>query len=40
MFEKKLYYPVALLGELLWDCDSDYQKIVYRVAARDDVEFC
>ncbi len=40
MFEKKLCYPVALLGELLWDCDSDYQKIVYRVAARDDVEFC
>lgn len=39
MFEKKLYYPVALLGELLWDCDSDYKDIVHRVATRQNVEF-
>lgn len=39
MFEKKLYYPVALLGEILWDCDTDYEKLSYQVAARSDVEF-
>lgn len=39
MFEKKLYYPVALLGRILWDCDTDYEKLAYQVAARSDVEF-
>lgn len=39
MFEKKLYYPVALLGELLWDCDTGFRELAYRVALRSDVEF-
>lgn len=39
MFEKKLYYPVALLGEMLWDCGGDLKALTYRVAMRDNVEF-
>jgi len=39
MFEGKLYYPVALLGEFLWDCDTDPKTIIHRVALRNDVEF-
>jgi len=39
MFEKKLYYPVALLGEMLWDCTGDLKNLIYRVAARSNVEF-
>lgn len=39
MFEKKLYYPVALLGEMLWDCGGDLTGLTYRVAMRDNVEF-
>jgi len=39
MFEMKLYYPVALLGEMLWDCESDLKDLTYRVALRRDVEF-
>ena len=39
MFEQMLYYPVALLGEFLWDCDTDPKMIAHRVAVRNDVEF-
>lgn len=39
MFEKKLYFPVALLGELLWDCQAPYEVVLHRVATRDDVVF-
>lgn len=39
MFEKKLYYPAALLGEMLWDCSGNLKALIYRVAARSNVEF-
>ena len=39
MFDRKMYYPVALLGEFLWDCDTDPKTIIHRVALRNDVEF-
>ena len=39
MFEQKLYYPVALLGEFMWDCYSDPKTIMHRVALRNDVDF-
>lgn len=39
MFEQMLYYPVALLGEFLWDCETDPKVIAHRVAVRNDVEF-
>lgn len=39
MFEGKFYYPVALLGEMMWDGESDLKAITHRVALRGDVEF-
>ena len=39
MFEKRMYYPVALLGEFMWDCCSDPKTIMHRVALRNDVDF-
>ena len=39
MFEKRMYYPVALLGEFMWDCTSDAKAIIHRVALRNDVDF-
>ena len=39
MFEKHLFYPVALLGEMMWDCSRDIKEIMCEVALNDYVEF-
>ena len=39
MFESKLYYPVALYTQMLWDCESDIKNIICETALRNDVEF-
>ena len=39
LLEKRLFYPVALLGEMLWNCDRPYREIAYQTALRQDVEF-
>ena len=39
MFEDKLFYPVLLLGELMWDKETDLNEIIHRIAMRGDVEF-
>jgi len=39
MFDRKLYYPVALLGEFLWDAETELSEVIHRVALREDVEF-
>lgn len=39
MFEKNLWYPVALYSEMLWDCNGAFADILSSVALRDDVTF-
>lgn len=39
MFDDKIQFPVALLGEMLWDCNSDYKDILCNVALRNYVQF-
>jgi len=39
MFEDKLYYPVALYAQMLWDTKSDIKDIMCDVALKDYVEF-
>ena len=39
MFEKNLMYPVALYGEMLWDCDVPFAEILSGVALRMDITF-
>ena len=39
MFEKNLWYPVALYSEMLWDCEADFADLLSAVALRDDITF-
>lgn len=39
MFEQKLYYPVALFGEMLWAPERDLSDIICEVALNSCVEF-
>ena len=39
MFEKSLMYPVALYGEMLWDCNAPFEEILSGVALRMDITF-
>ncbi len=39
MFESKIYFPVALYAEMLWDCSADIRKLITEVALRNYVEF-
>ena len=39
MFETKLCYPVALFGQMLWDCDSNLKDLMCETALSDYVEF-
>lgn len=39
MFESHAYFPVALYGEMLWDCEADLTKITTDIALRNWVEF-
>lgn len=39
MFEKKIFYPVALYAEMLWNSCGDIKEIMSNVALRSYVEF-
>ncbi len=39
MFEKHIYFPVALYSEMLWDCTSPTNDLINAVALRDYVDF-
>ena len=39
MFEENVMYPVALLSEMLWDCDADVKALMQEVALRSYVTF-
>ena len=39
MFESYIYYPVALFGEMMWDCNRELKDIMCDVALNDFVEF-
>ena len=39
MFEKKIYYPVALYAEMLWNTDADIRELMAEVAMRGYVDF-
>jgi hypothetical protein len=39
LFEQKVYYPVALLSEMLWDAASDLKDLQTAVALRNYVDF-
>lgn len=39
MFEKHIYFPVALYSEMLWDCQSKTNDLINRVALREYVDF-
>lgn len=39
VFEKNLMYPVALYGEMLWDCNAPFEELLSLVALRMDVTF-
>ena len=39
MFEKKLYYPVALFAQMLWDCNADLKDLICDTALCDNIEF-
>ena len=39
MFESHLYYPVALFGEMMWDCKRDLKDIMCDMALNDCIEF-
>jgi hypothetical protein len=39
MFESKLWYPVVLYAEMLWDCNLDLKDLLCNVALMPDVYF-
>jgi len=39
IFEKHIYFPVALYSEMLWDCESKTSDLINAVALRDYVDF-
>lgn len=39
MFEKNIMYPVALYGEMLWDCNADVKDMMAAVALRNYITF-
>ena len=39
MFEKKIYYPVAVYAEMLWNTDADIKEIMSNTAMRSYVDF-
>ena len=39
MFENKLYFPVALYAQMLWDCSADLKGMTTEVAQRSWVTF-
>lgn len=39
MFEENIMYPIALFGEMLWDCEGDVKALIKDVALRDYVTF-
>jgi len=39
MFEEKIYYPVALYAEMLWDNQMPLEELISRTALRPDVSF-
>lgn len=38
LFEQKIWLPVALYGEMLWDCSKDFSDLLTSVSLRADVE--
>ncbi len=38
VFERAIPYPVALLAEMLWDCDKPYTEILRATARREDIK--
>lgn len=39
MFEENIMFPVALFSEMMWDCDTDTNKMINEVALRNYVDF-
>ena len=39
MFEEKIMFPVALFSEMMWDCETDTDKMINEVALRNYVDF-
>lgn len=39
MFEENIMFPVALFSEMLWDCQSDTDKLINEVGLRSYVDF-
>ena len=39
VFGKNLIFPVALYGQMLWDCDGDFQELMAETALRMDITF-
>lgn len=39
MLEEQLYFPTALMGALLWDCDTELSTVITETALRSDVTF-
>lgn len=39
MFENKIYYPVALYSQMLWDTKEDIKALMCDIALKSYVEF-
>ncbi len=39
MFEEKIFYPVALYAEMLWDCNENMDDIISETALNPYIEF-
>lgn len=39
MFEEKIFFPVALYSEMLWDCDENIKEMIKAVSMRNYVSF-
>ena len=39
MFEEKIFFPVALYSEMLWNCDEDIKEMIKAVSMRSYVSF-
>jgi len=39
MFESRLYFPVALYAQMLWDCEQDLKEMMTQIALSSWVEF-
>lgn len=39
MFEEKIMFPIALFSEMMWDCETDTNKMINEVALRNYVDF-